>query len=192
MADIDVDINSLSRSDLSKFVSKYTSMANKRLRLLEPHKTGSLKQIGFTPDYSDSPAYRKAMKTGGYFSVAGKDKRELQKELSRTLEFLNMSTSKVSNFKRYKKRVEAFSAESGQRNAEREDKIWGTISKLMETGSFKKIAAEMKNAASDLIDEVFERVTKNGQSADDILSSMMIKLDTKASEMDTIDFNDLL
>jgi len=71
-----------------KEASRLVSLANKRLRRLE--------QKGMT----DNPAY---VKSGGYFSIAGKNQRETQAELRRLDKFINAVTSTVRGTNSYLK-----------------------------------------------------------------------------------------
>ena len=63
-----------------KEVSRLVSLANKRLRRLEEK------------GYTDNPAY---VKSGGYFSIKGKNHNETQKELARLNRFINATTSTI-------------------------------------------------------------------------------------------------
>lgn len=83
------------RNEYAKEVSRKASMANKRLRRLE--------QKGMT----ENPAYKAWLDyhDGQYFSVAGKDYNELQKENARLNQFLNAQTSTIRGTNRVLKNI---------------------------------------------------------------------------------------
>ena len=80
-ADIE-DIKDISDADLRNNVTRLMSAANKRLKRLE--KSGL-----------HSPALREVERTGGKFSVAGKNRTQLFQELQRMKSFYSMETSSV-------------------------------------------------------------------------------------------------
>lgn len=73
-----------------KEVSRLVSLANKRLKRLEEK------------GYTDNPAY---VKSGGYFSIKGKNHNETQKELARLNRFINATTSTIRGTNRLLKEM---------------------------------------------------------------------------------------
>lgn len=82
-------LEELSDSDLRKVVGRLVSAGNKRLRRFE--KRGE-----------NSPAYRRAMQSGGAFSTRGKDRDALLNELQRARIFFKDETSSIKRWKEIK------------------------------------------------------------------------------------------
>ena len=90
------DINRLSEGELKQLSMRLNSAANKRLRRLE--QSGQSKW---------SPAYTHIKKSGGDFTVKGKDtKTAIKNEIQRATDFLNAKTSTAAGSKEYKENVE--------------------------------------------------------------------------------------
>ena len=90
------DISRLNTQELKQLSMRLNSAANKRLRRLE--QSGQSKW---------SPAYAHIKKSGGDFSVKGKDtKKELKAEIQRASDFIRAKTSTAEGSKEYKKNVE--------------------------------------------------------------------------------------
>lgn len=114
------DFNSLSRSELAKVTSRLVSASNKRLRRLEKQ--------GITTPSSESVA-----KSGGAFSVKGKNINELRAEFSRAKTFLGQKTSTVSGYKKFKKeykQLTGFNLESLTK--EQQGDLWKLTTALKE------------------------------------------------------------
>lgn len=92
-ADIDT-IKGLSDADLRHNVTMAVSAANKRLARME--------KANLNP-----PARREVERTGGRFSVAGKNRTQLLKELQRIQEFYSMETSTIKGAKKHFEKVKA-------------------------------------------------------------------------------------
>lgn len=91
------DINKLSTQELKQLSMRLNSAANKRLRRLE--QSGQSKW---------SPAYAHIKKSGGDFSVKGKEtKADIKAELQRASDFIRAQTSTAAGTKEYKKNVES-------------------------------------------------------------------------------------
>ena len=71
-------------------ISRKVSLANKRLKRLEEK------------GYTDNPAY---VKSGGYFSIKGKNYNQTQKELARLDKFINATTSTIRGTHTYLKEM---------------------------------------------------------------------------------------
>ena len=82
-------LEALSDSDLRKVVGRLVSAGNKRLRRFE--KRGE-----------NSPAYRRAMRSGGKFSTKGKDRDGLLNELQRARIFFKDETSSLKRWREVK------------------------------------------------------------------------------------------
>lgn len=90
------DISKLNTQELKQLSMRLNSVANKRLRRLE--QSGQSKW---------SPAYAHIKKSGGDFSVKGKDtKKDLKAEIQRASDFIRAKTSTAEGSKEYKKNVE--------------------------------------------------------------------------------------
>ena len=90
------DISRLNTQELKQLSMRLNSAANKRLRRLE--QSGQAKW---------SPAYAHIKKSGGDFSVKGKDtKKDLKAEIQRASDFIRAKTSTAEGSKEYKKNVE--------------------------------------------------------------------------------------
>ena len=83
MADAEIKERARKIAAYRKEASRLVSMANKRVQRLEKN------------DFTDSPAYKAYLETGGKFGVKGKTHNELQKEVSRLNKFLNATTSTI-------------------------------------------------------------------------------------------------
>ena len=83
MADAELKERARKIAAYRKEASRLVSMANKRVQRLEKN------------DFTDSPAYKAYLETGGKFGVKGKTHNELQKEVSRLNKFLNATTSTI-------------------------------------------------------------------------------------------------
>ena len=89
------DINRLSEKELRELSMRLNSAANKRLRRLE--KSGQSEW---------SPAYKHIKRSGGDFSVKGKDtKVAIKNEIQRASDFLRAKTSTDKGTKEYKENV---------------------------------------------------------------------------------------
>lgn len=85
---LDIDINKLSRGDLSRVVGRLVSASNKRIRNLAKTELGRM-----------SPAYQSRMERGGQFSTKGKTTNQLRQLFGEAKGFLQLKTSSVSGWK---------------------------------------------------------------------------------------------
>lgn len=175
------DIPNLTRSELAKYVSRYASMANKRLRRLE--------KVGLTR----SAGYKKAMRLGGNFSVKGKNKKQLLSELNRVLDFLSMKSSTVKGQRAIEKNAEKYIdlSDNGKLDA-----FNSVLDRLMELDQFKTLQASWKSAGTDVADRLYEMMINQGKDPETALTEMIAWLDEQLQlhdlEMSDIDFNELL
>ena len=100
---LDIDINKLSRGDLSRVVGRLISASNKRIRRLAKTEIGRL-----------SPAYISRMERGGQFSTKPIHKLPKQQQtnalrnlFAETKGFLELKTSFASGWKRVRKEIAA-------------------------------------------------------------------------------------
>lgn len=82
--------NNLGLKDMRLVVGRLVSAGNKRMRRMEEKGQAS-------------PAYLKAIETGGRFSTKGKTLNELRQEYARAREFLKQKSSSLSGWKELKK-----------------------------------------------------------------------------------------
>ena len=93
LLNIDIkDFNALSRTDLSKLVSRVGSTANKRLQSLEHSKI-------------QTPASRQIKRSGGKITTKGKNLNQLRAEYIRARNFLTAETSTIKGYKEYKQDI---------------------------------------------------------------------------------------
>lgn len=149
------DIKDLSDKDLRTNVTKLMSAANKRLKRLE--KAGL-----------HSPAYREVQRTGGKFSVAGKNRTQLLQELQRMRSFYGMETSNVrgaqKNIENIKKGMKKALSDKGMLTEETaqsieemsesdRERLWESIDKMREMKpndfNYKEWLAKVAKWASD-------------------------------------------
>ena len=159
------DINRLSEGELKQLSMRLNSAANKRLRRLE--QSGQSKW---------SPAYAHIKKSGGDFTVKGKDtKTAIKNEIQRATDFLNAKTSTAAGSKEYKENVENIfkkkkvdepekpkekktPAETAEEDIEDEDVDIENMSEMQRKKLFRaldklreKNATQVYNIGSDLI-----------------------------------------
>lgn len=91
---LDIDINKLSRGDLSRVVGRLVSASNKRIRNLAKTELGRL-----------SPAYQSRMERGGQFSTKGKTTNQLRQLFGEAKGFLELKTSSVSKWQEKREEI---------------------------------------------------------------------------------------
>ena len=128
------EINQLSAKDLKSVTSRLVSASNKRIKRLASTKTGK-----------SSFAYQTVEERGRKFSVRGKDTNALRQEFKLSKNFLNMKTSTVKGWKKYRANVEertgyATGGESLEWSDRTWSKYWKVYRRFEEThgGTFKK------------------------------------------------------
>jgi len=156
MLNLDVDkLMKLSRSDLSKIVTKISSAANKRLKRLEEQEI-------------KNPVYLGIQRSGGKFSVKGKNLNSLRAEYTRVSAFMRNNTSTLKGAKeQYKK----FQARFGSPLSPRQmNDLYSTYRKLEELEpAFLKTKYGSENMMTFLHDKI---VSKKG-NPDEILQSAL-------------------
>jgi uncharacterized coiled-coil protein SlyX len=144
---INMDINkfmSLKESDLKKVVGRLVSAGNKRLRTFE--KRGI-----------SSPATRYIVKSGGYFSVKGKNINELRKEYARAKGFFESKTGTIKGYEEVKKEtIETFKKQNVTLTPEQFEKMWEAYEDLKEVDP----SVSNKKLKYRVLDEITEMVDK--------------------------------
>ena len=125
------DFENMAESDVRKLVGRLVSAGNKRLRTFE--KRGET-----------SPAYDRAMESGGKFSTKGKTLEELQEEFARARAFLKSESGSVRKWNKTKKIWKEMGARIQHKN-EKE------IIDLTSTKIFWNIFEEMKKRIPGII-----------------------------------------
>lgn len=144
---------SMSRKELAKAVSILASAANKRLKRI---KNAGLENY--------SSAYRYIERTGGKFSVAGKNNEELIIEYKRTKGFLSPSR-KTSTIKGIKISMQENETKVQERlgvtfkNKEESKDFWKAYNKYADSHR-----AKVYNTGSDTIQKLIAQRVERGQS----------------------------
>lgn len=128
------ELNSLSRKELAQVTSRLVSASNKRIKRLEKTKRGT-----------SSFAYQTVEQRGRKFSVRGKNVNQLKSEFKNARNFLNMKTSTVKGWNKYRKEMETrtgqiTSGESYEWSDRTWKKYWKVYRRFEEShgGTFKK------------------------------------------------------
>lgn len=152
-------LNKLSRKELSQVVSRLTSTANKRLRRFEKKDVSS-------------PATEYVKRTGGKFSVKGKNIESLKKEYLRVKGFLESETSTITGTKKVRK------------NVINKLKEFGVDIKESQYDKFFKVYERLKEVDRTVSDKllkynVFEEIGNalDNPNIDDIVNEMRKRID---------------
>lgn len=121
-----VDVSKMSRSELAKVVTQLSSTANKRIARLEATDIGR-----------ESPAYKKAIKTGGKFTAQGKSQGQLQGEFARLQDFFKLQTSTQKGWQKLRKRRDEIVGRSFD-TIDEEKEFWSSYRRLLEGDGDKK------------------------------------------------------
>lgn len=128
------DINALSDVDLKKITSRLVSASNKRIKRLSKAVRGK-----------SSFAYQSVEERGRKFSVRGKDVNQVRQEFKNAKNFLQMKTSTVTGWNKYRKEMEertgyATNGESLNWKDATWKKYWKVYRRFEEShgGTFKK------------------------------------------------------
>lgn len=165
------DIESLSRTEIAKIVSQVASAGNKRIK--------NLQNKGLT-----SEALIDVYKSGGKFSVKGKNKTELLNELKREKQFFS-GDSTVLEVKATNKSIIEKLEESGALEKERADisdedvtkEFWKAMDMLRETNP-----ALFVNDCLLYGDVVYSEISK-GKSANEVFSEITERIENDNAEM---------
>lgn len=165
------EFSSMTRSELSKVVSRLSSTANKRMKRLENNDI-------------QSPAYRGAVSSGGKFGSKGKTLNELRSEYMRVTGFLKSKTSTVKGFRQVRKDlITRIGANEEDLTTEIENKLWSVYNEMGSLSAFIQGSGDRQkfiydtiidnpNASiSELINFVSDKLTdvyEDGEEIDDI------------------------
>lgn len=146
-------LQSLSRRDISKIVSKLASAANKRLKRIE---------LAGLEDYSS--AYRYVKSSGGKFSVKGKSKEELLLEYKRVKGYLSPErrTSTLSGTRKVKEENEQKVADRlgvTFKNEKESKDFWRAYNKYADTHR-----SDVYNQGSDTIQRLIAQRVERSQT----------------------------
>lgn len=176
-------IEKLSTKELKQVTSRLVSASNKRIRALEKTKLGK-----------SSFAYQSVEKRGRKFSVRGKNVNQTRQEFRLTSSFLQMKTSTVTGWKKYRKSVEERTAgATGGESLNWSEKTWskywqvyrrfeenhgGTFKKgdsdriqqmlrsIMESSDKRKNADSFQRMIEDEWNEIYEKETESDDEED--------------------------
>lgn len=154
------DISKMTKKDLAHTVSILSSASNKRIKR-------------FNTKGLETPATKGAKRSGGNFSVKGKNVNELRSEFVRAKTFLN---AKTSTSKGYKKVIKEFEERVGGKMSISQTKtFWEAYNKLVETNPH-----QLQEYGSDKVQRMLrdEMVDNNITDPDDLVKYGMSKLDS--------------
>lgn len=145
------DFENMEESDVRKLVGRLVSAGNKRLRTFE--KRGET-----------SPAYNRAMESGGKFSTAGKSVEELKEEFARARAFLKSETGSVRRWNKTQKIWKEMTAKMQDNKQNDIDTVklkWQVFEKLRKTDP-NFTAKKMKYNAIETIEVVIDKYIDEG------------------------------
>ena len=157
LLDLDLDVWSrLNRRDLAAATRRLADAANKRLRY-------------FQEKLENTPAYSAAMRSGGFFTTAGKNRNQLEHEFARARNFLLSETSTMKGWKKVKDRtIKQFAATTGiQIPKEKFNEFWQSYEKLRELDP----AIINRAIKYKVMEELVQRLL-DGQDMNTIISGM--------------------
>lgn len=147
------DLNTLNTKDLKQLTSRLVSSANKRI-----------KRLSNIPHGEFSFAYQKVKEQGRKFSVRGLDVDQTRTEFANVRRFLNMKTSTLKGWKKYRadtmsRLTEALNVDELKWTLATEKKFWKVYRKFEElhSGTFKR--GDSSRAQQELT-EIFESSDK--------------------------------
>lgn len=149
------EFENMEESDVRKLVGRLVSAGNKRLRNFE--KRGET-----------SPAYDRAMESGGKFSTAGKSLEELQEEFARARAFLKSESGSVRKWAKTQKiwsemAEKNLASRRGEQGEEIDrDKLkWELFEKLRKKDP-NFTAKKMKYNAIETVEVLIDKYTNEG------------------------------
>lgn len=143
-------LNSLSESDFRKLTGRLVSASNKRVRRLSKTSRGT-----------SSFAYQFTEERGRMFSTRGKNLNQLRNEFKASKQFLQMKTSTVKGWNKYRKEMEqrtGYATENESMNwSERTwSKYWKVYRRFEETHG-----GTMKKGDSDRIQKMLTEIMQS-------------------------------
>lgn len=150
---LDLDINKLSRGDLSRVVGRLVSASNKRIRSLAKTEIGRL-----------SPAYQSRMERGGEFSTRGKNTNQLRQLFGEAKGFLELKTSSVSKWKEVREEIaESLDVPKEFINSEtKAKKFWKTYREIVDGKNIPDKKSGSKYNSERIQELIAERYGKKG------------------------------
>lgn len=133
--------NKAIRSNLAEITSRFTSVANRRIKALGSTKMGRI-----------SPAYMRAknMSKSGLFSVKGKGWNELLNTIKESKQFIQSKTSTLKGWEEVRKNVEKSIGAEYFNTSFKSKKFWEAYRKIYEAhgGSIARKNTQSKSALS--------------------------------------------
>ena len=162
----------MSAKDMRQAVSRLVSAGNKRLRSFE--RTGE----------TASPAYKKAMSSGGAFSTKGKDLNALRAEYKRARQFFGSTTSTVKGWQKTKKEIVKGLKKKGVNiSVDTFDNFFRAYADLREISP----DASLASLKYDVFKEISEQVKDPSKSPDEIAVEIVDKVASIYEEQQEIE-----
>lgn len=171
-------INTMGDVELKQITSRLVSASNKRIRRLEKTTRGK-----------SSFAYQTVEDRGRMFSVRGKTTNQVRQEFKLAKNFLNMKTSTVSGWKKYRKQTEdRMVGATGGESLKWKDATWKKFWKVYRR--FEEVhGGTYKKGDSDRIQQMLTEIMNSNdkrKSAD----SFQRMLDDEYESMIELDWSD--
>ena len=155
------DFLKLDRADLARVLTRINSAANKRLVSLQKKNIST-------------PATRAASKSGGKFSVSGKNLNQLRSEFSRVKTFMSSETSTRKGYKSFVKKsvskLEQMGVKVSEENFERFASLFDELKSLDASVSGRSMRYSVMRELSTMVensdlsdDEIIERIENRVQ-----------------------------
>lgn len=170
---LDIDINKLSRGDLSRVVGRLVSASNKRIRNLAKTEIGKM-----------SPAYQSRMERGGQFSTKGLSTDKLRNLFAETKGFLQLKTSSIKGWGDIRQEIEksigiSFDTEEDSK------KFWETYRRFAEGKNIPDKKTKSKYDSEHLQQYLAKRYSTKqgfGRSMDEVLQKLDKRFKDKYEE----------
>lgn len=168
---LDIDINKLSRGDLSRVVGRLVSASNKRIRNLAKTEIGRL-----------SPAYQSRMERGGEFSTKGKNTNQLRQLFGEAKGFLELKTSSVSSWKETREEIaESLGVPKDFMNSDsKAKKFWKTYREIVDGKNIPDKKTKSRYNSERIQELIAEQYGLKGgfrQKRDDIVERVNKRVD---------------
>lgn len=171
-----ININNLSRNDLSKVVGRLVSASNKRLRNLAKTPLGRL-----SPSYRSRMGinrYKRKGRSYGFFSTRGKNVNELRQLYGEARGFLALETSTVKGWENVRNEITS-SLGIDLSTKRKSTKFWKTYRQLAEMNNVygKEVRSKLNSEQIQLM--VAEQFGQRGgfnQKTDDVIAKMNQKI----------------
>lgn len=169
--DLDIDINKLSRGDLSRVVGRLVSASNKRIRSLAKTELGRM-----------APAYQSRMQRGGEFSTRGLNTNQLRQLFGETKGFLQLKTSSIRGWGNVRKQVtELLGVDKTFLNTKtKERKFWKAYREITEGKNIPDNKTRSRYNSERIQELIAERFSQRGgfrQKRSDIVEDVTNRID---------------